>query len=608
MIGTGVFALPSALAGYGPISLVAFVLVTIGSIALALTFGSLSGRTPASGGPYLYARQAFGEFAGFLNAWSYWITAWAGNAAIVVAWVGYVEVFWNTDHAKAWSIVIALVGLWLPAVVNLAGLRSIAWFQMLTTVIKFVPLLFIATVGLLFIKSANFGAFNASGGSSLSAISAAAAIALFSYLGIETASVAAGRVRDPARNVGRATVLGTLGCAFVYLLGTVAVFGTVAHHKLLDSTAPFTDSADAIFGGQWAGKTVAVAAIVSGIGALVGWTLIVAEMPQAAARDRLFPARFARESRAGVPAFGIVTSTLLASALTVVSYTRFDKVFTTIVLLSVLTSVIPYLFSAAAQLSWLVTRRAELAAGRFARRPGDLGHRAHVHVLDTRRQRLPGRLLRSVLRLPRRPGVRVDGRVPHGQCRINRVCPGNGGAPMTVVDRPTDATLQVGVESEVGQLREVIVHRPGTELERRSPANAADLLFDDVLWPDRARNEHDAFAEALRTHGARVHVFFDLLAEALATPSGRAFAIDHICTADRFGPTLAHDLRQLFADTDPATLADYLIGGVVKSDLSPPSSPSLAWQVFDIEDFVLVLTGALDEDDGVVRRDDGLGV
>ena len=357
VIGTGVFALPSALAGYGPISLVAFGLVTIGSIALALTFKALTGRTTASGGPYVYARDAFGDFAGFLNAWSYWITAWAGNAAIVVAWVGYVEVFWNTGHAKAWSIVIALAGLWIPAIVNLAGLRSIAWFQILTTVIKFIPLLFIATVGLLFIKSANFGSFNASGGSSLSAISAAAAIALFSYLGIETASVAAGRVRDPERNVGRATVWGTLACAFVYILGTVAVFGTVAHATLIGSSAPFTDSANAIFGGAWAGNAVAVAAIISGIGALVGWTLIVAEMPQAAARDNLFPKPFARESRAGVPAFGIVVSTALASLLTVVSYTSFDSVFTTIVLLSVLTSVIPYLFSAAAQLAWLTTRR-----------------------------------------------------------------------------------------------------------------------------------------------------------------------------------------------------------------------------------------------------------
>ncbi len=98
VIGTALFALPSALAVFGPISVVAFVLVTIGAVALALALRGLAARLPGADGPYGYARDALGEFAGFLIAWSYWITAWAGNAAIVVAWVGYLEVFWNTDH------------------------------------------------------------------------------------------------------------------------------------------------------------------------------------------------------------------------------------------------------------------------------------------------------------------------------------------------------------------------------------------------------------------------------------------------------------------------------------------------------------------------------
>jgi APA family basic amino acid/polyamine antiporter len=358
VIGTGVFGLPSALAAFGPISLVAFGLVTLGALALALTFGSLSKRVPGSGGPYVYARDAFGDFGGFLNAWSYWITAWAGNAAIVVALVGYVEVFTNTGHTKAWSILIALVGLWLPAIVNLSGLRSFSLAQNVSTVLKLIPLVFMATIGLLFVKAHNFGSFNSSGTSAGSAISAAAAIALFAYLGIETASVAAGRVHQPGRNVGRATVLGTIGCAVVYILGTITVFGTVSTQALRGSTAPFSDSADAIFGGQWAGQAVAIAAIVSGLGCLVGWTLITAEMPMAAAQDRLFPARFAQLHK-GIPAFGILTSTGLASALALVAYTQFDKVFTTLVLLSVFTAVVPYLFSAAAQLYWLLARGPE---------------------------------------------------------------------------------------------------------------------------------------------------------------------------------------------------------------------------------------------------------
>jgi APA family basic amino acid/polyamine antiporter len=356
IIGTGVFALPSALAPYGPSSLVAFAIVTVGALALALVFGWLNKRVPGSGGPYLYARDAFGDFGGFITAWSYWLTSWIGNAAIVVAWVGYVQVFVNKDGNVWGSIAIAMVGLWIPALINLSGVRNLGGFQIVTVVLKFVPLLFMATVGLWFIKTPNFGSFNASPLSISGAISAAAAIALFSYIGLETASVAAGRVRNPARNVSRATVYGTLACAFIYILGTVTVFGTVPHATLLSSTAPFSDAANEIFAGSWAGNVMAGAAIVSGIGCLNGWTLICAEMPMAAARDRLFPTQFAKLNRREIPVFGIIAATVLASVLTVFSYTHFKTVFTSVVLLSVLTAVIPYVYATAAHLYWLLVK------------------------------------------------------------------------------------------------------------------------------------------------------------------------------------------------------------------------------------------------------------
>jgi APA family basic amino acid/polyamine antiporter len=356
IIGTGVFALPSALAPYGPSSLVAFGLVTVGALALAMVFGWLNKRVPGSGGPYLYARDAFGDFGGFITSWSYWLTAWIGNAAIVVAWVGYVEVFINKGGNKWGSVAIALVGLWIPALINISGVKNLGGFQVITVILKFVPLLFMATVGLFFIKAGNFGSFNPSHLSLTGAISAAAAIALFSYLGLETASVAAGRVRKPQRNVSRATIYGTLACAFIYILGTFTVFGTVAHKTLLTSTAPFSDSANAIFAGSWAGNVMAIAAIISGIGCLNGWTLICAEMPMAAARDRLFPTQFGRVSKREIPVFGILAATVLASVLTVFGYTHFQTVFTDMLLLSVLTAVIPYLYSAAAHLYWLIVK------------------------------------------------------------------------------------------------------------------------------------------------------------------------------------------------------------------------------------------------------------
>jgi APA family basic amino acid/polyamine antiporter len=195
------------------------------------------------------------------------------------------------------------------------------------------------------------------------------AIALFSYIGVETASVAAGKVRDPDRNVGRATILGTLATAVVYMLSLVAVFGILPNSTLQSSSEPFSTAANAIFGGTWAGDVMALLVIVSGLGALNGWTMICAEMPLAAANDGLFPERFKQLNRAGVPAFGIVASTTLASVAMIVNYLGSNgaSAFTTLVLMTGITAAIPYLFSALAQLKWRLADRKQGQAARFVR-------------------------------------------------------------------------------------------------------------------------------------------------------------------------------------------------------------------------------------------------
>jgi len=354
IIGVGVFNLPTSLAPYGPITLVSMGLTTVGALALAVLFGALSRRLPADGGPYAYARAAFGNPLGFMNAWSYWITAWAGNAAIAVGWVLYVEHFVNKSHHKWASILLVLIGLWLPAFVNLSGVRNMGSIQVITTILKFFALAFMSTVGLFYIHGANYTPWNVSTQSTIAAIGSGMAIALFSYIGVECASVAAGKVRDPDRNVGRATILGTLATAVVYMLSLIAIFGIIPNATLQSTSEPFSTAANAIFGGTWAGDVMALLVIVSGLGALNGWTMICAEMPLAAAKDGLFPERFARLNKAGVPGFGIVASTTLASLAMLLNYAGSDgaSAFTTLVLMTGITAAIPYLFSAAAQIKW----------------------------------------------------------------------------------------------------------------------------------------------------------------------------------------------------------------------------------------------------------------
>ncbi|HTR70137.1 MAG TPA: amino acid permease [Mycobacteriales bacterium] len=369
IIGVGIFNLPTSLSGYGPISLISMALTTVGALALALLFAALSRRLPADGGPYAYSRAAFGNKLGFANAWSYWITAWGGNAAIAVGWVLYVEVFINKGHDRWGSILLVLVGLWFSAAVNLTGVKSMGAVQVVTTVLKFAALAFMSIVGLFFISTANFTPWNVSGQSTLAAIGGGMAIALFSYIGVEVAAVAANKVKNPDHNIPRATILGALATAIVYLLSLTAVFGIVPNSRLQASTAPYSDAINIMFGGTVWGKVMAVIVIISGLGALNGWTMIGAEMPLAASRDGLFPHRFQQMSSRGVPAFGIVTSTLLASVAIAINYLGSSgaTVFTTLVLMTGITAAIPYGFSACAQITWRLADRRQLHGARFAR-------------------------------------------------------------------------------------------------------------------------------------------------------------------------------------------------------------------------------------------------
>src|SRR5580698_5479209 len=361
IVGTGVFTMPAVLAGAGTMSLVVLGVIAVGAVLLGLLFGQLTKRVPNSdGGLYAYSRHEFGDFAGYLVGWCYWVSAWAGNAAIVASWVFYVDslFFPHATGIENWGI--ALFGLWVPAIINLVGVRQMAWFQNVTVVLKFVPLLFIAVVGWFFVHAVNFGSFNASGGSLYSAIGIAAGVALFSFIGVEAAAVTAKRVRDPRKNVGRASVLGTAASAILYVLVTAAVFGLVPHHALLNNGAPFVNAFQSIFPhGAWPGKFVAALAVISGIGALNGWTLIVTETSRAVANDGLFPKAFAWADRNDTAWFGIVVGTALPSLLMLWRYESSSglTIFTYLVDLTVVTVAIPYFFSAIAQLTYLMSGR-----------------------------------------------------------------------------------------------------------------------------------------------------------------------------------------------------------------------------------------------------------
>ena len=252
MIGAGIYLLPATLAKYGSISLLAWVFSGIGAIILAMIFSNFSRMIVSkSGGPYTYTREGFGDFVSFLVAWGYWISIWAGNAAIAVAAISALSFFIPAlETEPMYSIFTGLGLIWLITWVNTRGIKESGKVQVITTIFKLLPLLFIIVVGLFFFDTANLPEFNLTGKSTMAAIPMVAVLTLYAFLGIECATIPAAEVRDPEKTVPRATMLGTGITTLVYILGTLVLFGLLPSEVLSNSPAPFAE-ASRLISGSW---------------------------------------------------------------------------------------------------------------------------------------------------------------------------------------------------------------------------------------------------------------------------------------------------------------------------------------------------------------------
>jgi APA family basic amino acid/polyamine antiporter len=354
MIGSGIFLLPATLAdAAGPVSLIGWAFTGAGAVLLALVFANLGRALPRTGGPYAYAKRAFGDFAGFWTAWGYWIAVWAGNAAIAVAFVSYLTVFWpQVGDNKLLGALVGIGLIWLLTFANILGVRESGRIQVVTTILKFVPLAVIGLVGIFFIDGGNYEPF-APHGASIGLLSSTAALTLWAFIGLESATVPAEEVKDPERTIPRATMIGTVLATALYVLATAAIMGIIPTDQLAASASPFSDAAGQVFGGGW-DKVIALVALVSTFGALNGWILLQGRVPLAAAEDGMFPAPFARvHGTRKTPVFGLVVSSVLASAVLLMNYAKgLGDAFEFVLLLATLTTLVPYAFSAAAQ-AWL---------------------------------------------------------------------------------------------------------------------------------------------------------------------------------------------------------------------------------------------------------------
>lgn len=361
MIGSGVFLLPASLAPYGLNSIVGWIFTASGGVLLAIVFAQLSRVYPQAGGPYLYPRVAFGECCGFVMAWGYWMSVWVGNAAIAIGTVAALsELVPSLRTTKGAPALTAVAIIWILTFLNWRGVKQVGIFQLVTTVLKLMPLLAVIILAIVLLAGQDASLIKVEPQPfTISAVTAAAILTLWPLLGLESATVPADNVIDPKRNIPRSTLWGTVVTAIIYVIACSAVILLIPGSQLKDSNAPFADLMR-LFWGDWAANALALFVFISGFGALNGWILIQGEMPRVLAKEKIFPAVFAHESRYRTPGVSLFVTSALVTIVMLMNYSgSMVSVFTFIILISTSAYLVMYLFCS-------------LAAFKLALR-GDLG-------------------------------------------------------------------------------------------------------------------------------------------------------------------------------------------------------------------------------------------
>ncbi len=314
MIGSGVFLLPASLAPLGWNSVIGWVITVSGALCVAAVFAKLAQALPQSGGPYAYTKAAFGTGPAFAVAWAYWISLWVGNAAIATGAVSYLSSLFPVLGRPGISAATTIAIVWAFTAINLRGARLAGQVQLVSTIIKLVPLIAVILLAAYILTSQGSAVIRPFDVAdiSMAGISSATTLTLWAMLGLETATVPADKVVDPQRTIPRATLLGTGAAGVLYIIVCSAVVLMLPVAVTATSAAPFADFV-ARFGGADAGTAVAVFGAISALGALNGWVMVQAELPAAIARDGLFPHWMGRSSARGVPVNAHIVSTSLLS-------------------------------------------------------------------------------------------------------------------------------------------------------------------------------------------------------------------------------------------------------------------------------------------------------
>jgi arginine:agmatine antiporter len=347
MMGAGVFMLPASLAATGSIALLGWCVTIAGAVSLALVFAKLAAIDPVAGGPYAYTKKAFGNYMGYQTNLIYWLANVLGNVGLAVAGLGYLSHFFPQLQNVVSLAIAQIAVVWFLTYANILGPRFVSRMQALTTSLALIPIMGMAVFGWFWFEPELFTAgWNVKNTTTLGAVSATLSFTLWAFIGVESASVAAGVVENPQRNVPIATIGGVILAAICYILSSSVIMGMIPNPELVKSSAPFADAARLALGST-AANIVAACAAIGCLGSLGGWTLLVGQTAKAAADDGLFPKIFARVNNKGVPSSGLAIVAIIMSIQIVFTMSpTASEQFSKIASIAVIMTLLPYIYSA----------------------------------------------------------------------------------------------------------------------------------------------------------------------------------------------------------------------------------------------------------------------
>lgn len=307
-IGTGVLMLPASLAPYGFYSFGGWLASGLGAIFLALVFAKLCGRFPKTGGPHTYVQMAFGDKAGFLTAWTYWLVSWVSTAAVIICCIGYLTPLIG-DHGSMVRLALQLLLLFTIIALNLRGVEAAGSAEVFFSSLKVIPLFLLPLLALFCFKSKNIHVLMTDI-TPMESILRTTLLTMWGFIGLECATTPAGSVETPHKTIPRAVVAGTIFVAFLYVFNSFGIMGVLPAEILKNSQAPYAQATEIIFGSNSAGKIISLIASVICIGTLNAWVLSSSQVALGASQDGFFPKFFQKRNARGAAYWSIVGSSI----------------------------------------------------------------------------------------------------------------------------------------------------------------------------------------------------------------------------------------------------------------------------------------------------------